>query len=74
MESDFAPAIILLLYRIISSIVFKCCWIHVKSRFSSAVVACRGMSWHVVACRSMSWHVVACRRCRSHVVDVVAMS
>jgi hypothetical protein len=67
MESDFTPASILLLYRIISSTVLKCCWMHVKRRFSSAVGACRSMSEHVRACQSMSdiseqvGHVGVCR-------------
>jgi hypothetical protein len=74
MESDFAPASILLLYRIISSTVLKCCWMHVKRRYCRLIAvseSCRSMSEHVGACRSMSEHVgdvgVMSESCRRHV-------
>jgi hypothetical protein len=81
MESDFAPASILLLYHIISSTVLKCCWMHVKRRYCRLIAVselCRSrvgvVSEHVRACRSMSEHVGACRSMSEHVGDVGVMS
>jgi hypothetical protein len=71
----------LLLYRIISSTVLKCCWMHVKRHycrlicFHSCVGAvselCRSC---VGACRSMSEHVGACRSMSEHVGACRSMS